>query len=107
MTSVYNGQFYGNILVVGCTGCGEMTFLEKLGLNIFFGDILNTQWISVIEIDKQREVEIQSYFSNETEVYAAKEQDELDSLIETFKLRSREESDDNNIVKIGSTHYYG
>ena len=42
MTSVYNGQFYGNILVVGCTGCGETTFLEKLGLNNFFGDILNT-----------------------------------------------------------------
>ena len=42
MTPIYNGQFYGNILVVGCTGCGEMTFLEKLGLNIFFGDILNT-----------------------------------------------------------------
>ena len=67
-------------------------------MNNFFGDILKTEWISSIEIDQQREAEIQYYFSNETEVHVAKEQDELDSLIETFKLRSREETtDDNNV----------
>ena len=98
MTSIYNGQFYGNILVVGRTGCGKTTFLEKLGLNNFFGNIIKTEWISGIEIDKQREAEIQSYFSNETEVHVAKEQDELDSLTETVKLRSREESNDNDNV---------
>ena len=98
MTSIYNGQFYGNILVVGRTGCGKTTFLEKLGLNNFFGNIIKTEWISGIEIDKQREAEIQSYFSNETEVHVAKGQDELDSLIETFKLRSRKESNDNDNV---------
>ena len=41
---------------------------------------------------------IQSYFSNETEVHVAKEPDELDSLIETFKLRSHEEIIDKNTV---------
>ena len=90
--------FYGNVLVVGWTGCGKTTFLEKLGVNNFFGKIIKTEWISGIDINKQREAEIQSYFSNETEVHVAKEQDELDSLIETFKLRSREESDDSNIL---------
>ena len=98
MTSIYNGQFYGKILVVGRTGCGKTTFLEKLGLNNFFGNIIKTEWISGIAIDKQREAKIQSYFSNETEVHVAKEQDELDSLIETFKLRSRKESNDNDNV---------
>ena len=33
MTSVYNGQFYGNILVVGRTNCSKTTFIDKLGLN--------------------------------------------------------------------------
>ena len=61
MTSVDNGQFYGNILVVGRTNCGEATFIEKLGLNNFFGDIIKTEWMSGIDIDKQREAEIQSY----------------------------------------------
>ena len=46
MTSIYNGQFYGNLLVVGRTGCGKTTFFEKLGLNNFFGDITKTEWIS-------------------------------------------------------------
>ena len=39
MTSIYNGQFSGNVLVVGRTGCGKTTFLEKLGVNNFFGNI--------------------------------------------------------------------
>ena len=97
MTSIYNGQFYGNVLVVGRTGCGKTTFLEKLGLNNFFGNIIKTEWISGIDIDKKREAEIQSYFSNETEVHVAQERDVLESLIEIFKLRSREDTTDNNV----------
>ena len=50
MTSTYNGQFRGNILVVGRTGCGKTTFL---GLNNFFGNIIKTEWISGIDIDKK------------------------------------------------------
>ena len=95
MASVYNGQFYGNILVVGRTNYDKTTFIEKLGLNNFFGDIIKTEWISGIDIDKQREAEIQSYFKNETEVHIAQEQDKLDSLIETFKQRSHENSSHN------------
>ena len=99
MSSIYDGQFYGDILVVGRTGCGKTTFLEKLGLNNFFGNILKTEWISGTDIDKKREVEIQSCFSNKTDVHIAKEQDELDSLNETFKLQSREETVDNSNCK--------
>ena len=72
MSSIYDGQFYGNILVVGRTGCGKTTFLEKLGLNNFFGKTVKAEWISGIDIDKKRDAEIQSYFSNETEVHVAK-----------------------------------
>ena len=85
MTSIYDGHFSGNVLVVGRPGCGKTTFLEKL-VNNFFGDTKKTEWISGIDTDKQREAEIQSYFNNDTEVQIAKEQDELDSLTETFKL---------------------
>ena len=46
MTSIYNEQFMGNILVVGRTNCGKTTFIEKLELNNFFGNILKTEWVS-------------------------------------------------------------
>ena len=104
MTSIYDGQFYGNVLVVGRTGCGKTTFLEKLGINNFFGDIKKTEWISGIDIDKRREAEIKSYFNTEIEVHIAKEQDELDSLIETFKLQSREVSDDRSREESDENH---
>ena len=96
MTSVYNGQFLRNILVVGRTNCGKTTFIKKLGLNNFFGDIVKTEWVSGIVIDKKREAEIQSYFRNETEVHIAQDQDQLDSLNDTFKQRSHEKYDDNS-----------
>ena len=97
MTSIYDGQFGGNILVVGRTGCGKTTFLEKLGINKFFGNLVKTEWISRIDIDKKREAKIQSCFSNQTEVHIAKERDELDSLIETFKLRTHDIPDENDV----------
>ena len=53
-------------------GCGKATFLEKLGLNNFFGKLVKTEWISGIDIDEKREAEIQSSFSNKTEVHIAK-----------------------------------
>ena len=99
MTSIYNGQFMGNILIVGRTNCGKTTFIEneKLGLNNFFGNIVKTEWVSGIVIDKKREAEIQSYFKNETEVHIAQDQDKLDSLTDTFKQRSHENYDNSNV----------
>ena len=53
----------------------------------------------VLTLIKKKEAEIQSYFSNKTEVHVAKEQGELDSLIETFKIRSQEDiTDSNNVI---------
>ena len=99
MTSIYNGQFSGKIFVVGKTACGKTTFLEKLGINNFFGNLVKTEWISVMDIDDKREAKIQSCFSNKTEIHIAKEPDELDSFIETLKFRTRDIVDDNDDVK--------
>ena len=92
MTYVYDGQFKGNILVVGKSGCGKTTFLET-----FFRDLVKTEWISGIDIDQKRKAKIQSCFSNETKVHVAKEPDELDLLIETFRLRMHDVPDKNGM----------
>ena len=100
MTSIYDGQFGGNILVVSRTGCGKTTFLEKLRINKFFGNLVKPEWISRIGVDKKREAKIQYCFRNETEVHIAKEPDELDSLIETFKLRTHDTPDENVVTSL-------
>ena len=46
---------------------------------------------------KRRKAKIQSCFSNEAEVHIAKEPDELDSLIEKFKLRTHDIPDENDV----------
>ena len=97
MNDIYNGQFNGNILLVGRTGCGKTTFFEKLALNKFFGEIVKTEWVSGIETDASREVEIQSCFNNETEVHIATEKDELDALIDNFKLKAQENDDKDSV----------
>ena len=33
---IYDGQFRGNFLIVGRTGCGKPTFIQKLATNYFF-----------------------------------------------------------------------
>ena len=94
---IYNGQFNGNILVIGRSGCGKTTFLEKLALNNFFGDLVKTEWVSGIEIDKKREAEIQSCFKNQTAIYTALDKSELDILIDKFKLIAEQENDNVNL----------
>ena len=88
--TIYDGQFRGNILVVGRTGCGKTYFLQKLGLNNFFGKIVKTKWVSGIEMSEAREAKIQSCFSNEVEFHYAPDVDSLKLLIETFKLRTED-----------------
>ena len=60
MTSIYDGQFRGNIPVVGRTRCRKTTFLEKLGIHDLLGNLVKTQWISGTDIDEKRKAKIQS-----------------------------------------------
>ena len=86
--SIYDWQFCRNIFVVGNTACGKAHFLQKLELNKFFGKLVKTEWVTAIEIDEQREAETQSCFSNKVEFPT--KPDDLVSLIENFKLRTRD-----------------
>ena len=72
------------------------TFSQKLGLNTFFGKKVKTEWVTSIEIDEQREAEIQFYFSNKVEFHLATPPDELVSLLEKLKLRTRDITNNKN-----------
>ena len=89
MTSyVYYGIFYGNILVVGRTGCGKTRFVQKLTVNSFFWDLVKVEWVSYVKLDKRREAEIQSCFSCELEFHYPKNKENFENLLQDFKIKS-------------------
>ena len=75
-------------MTVGKTGCGKTHFVQKLGLNNFFGKIVKTEWVSFISLSKSREAEIQSCLNSKVEFHHVQDIDDLKELIETFKLRT-------------------
>ena len=93
--SICDGQFCGNILVIGKTG--KTYFVQKLWLNKFFGNSVKAEWVTGIEADEQREAEIQSCFINKVEFHLAIEPDELVSLIQQFKLRNIDTTNNENV----------
>ena len=61
----YDEKFQGNILVVGRTGCGKTTFIQKLGKNKLFGDkITDVFWVSKIVLTTERENFIRDSFED-------------------------------------------
>ena len=90
MSSIYNGEFSGNVLVVGKTGCRKTYFPQKLGLNKFYGKLVITEWVSSMNTDEERKAETPSCFTNKVEFHSAKELDEFIDLIEKCKLRTRD-----------------
>ena len=95
---VYDGKFSDNILIVGRTECGKTTFVQKLALNNFFGDLKKVKWVSGIRLNKRREAEIESNFSCEVKFSYPIDEDELSDKLEEFKLES--ESENNNIINV-------
>ena len=62
---IYNGEFEGNILVVGRTGCGKTTFVQNLAKNKMFGNLKEVISDSKILLSKEREDQIKECFADE------------------------------------------
>lgn len=53
----YDGSFDGNILIVGRTGCGKITFIQKIAQNKMFGkDIMFFGFQKFILVLKEKKV---------------------------------------------------
>ena len=83
--SVYDGTFSGNIVIVGKTACGQTYFTQKLALNNFFGELKKVKWVFYIELNSEREAEIESCFSCSVEFHHPKELEKFNDLLEVFK----------------------
>ena len=52
---VCDGNFRGNILVVGRTDCGKTTFVQRLAVNNIFGKLGKAGLVLEIRLSKQCE----------------------------------------------------
>ena len=66
---IYDGQFRGNILVLGRTDSGKTHFRQQLAFNGIFGNLEKTFWVSGIILSDTRKAQIQSCFSNDIEFF--------------------------------------
>ena len=82
----YDGRFFGNILVVGQTCCGKTSFVQNLGKNKIFGDIKTLDWISKLELSKDREQQIRKTFCYASvDFYYPDDIYEFETVLETLK----------------------
>ena len=81
----YDGKISGNILVLGSTGRGKTSVVQRLGWNGMFGELQKVHWISKVELSKRREVEIESCFSAEVEFYNPQEEYKLEKTFRDLK----------------------
>ena len=103
-TYTYDGQFTGNILKLGRTGCGKTTFIQKLGSSkLFRNKITDVYWISKIILSPEREQAIKESFIDQKVHFSYPEDlDDFNYLIENFTQNKSEyiENDLGEEIKI-------
>ena len=97
---IYDGKFQGNILIVGRTGCGKATFIQKLGKIRMFGEeITDVFWVSKIRLTKERERAIgDSFEGQEVHFSYTRDIDNFDYLIDNFAQDKSEYVDDDTTM---------
>ena len=68
------------------TGCGKTSFAQSLRNKIFGSNLLSVDWVSKINLTKNREDEIRQCFTNtNVDFHNPNDVEELNFLIETFQ----------------------
>lgn len=82
--------------MTGKTNCGESTFVQKLGINNFFSKPLKVECISYIQVNKNRDAEIQTCFLCLVQFHYPRSLEDLNDIIEDLKniSTSRDEQND-------------
>ena len=86
-STIYDGQFRGNVLIVGKTGCRKTYFVQKLAVNKRLGKIVKAEWISSIQRSKTREAKIQSCFDCDLSFHYLQNLETFTDSLEDFNLK--------------------
>lgn len=92
---IYDGQFRGNILVLGRTYSGKTYFIQQLAINSFFGHLTKAYYVTGIILSDTRKAQIEACFDCTVEFIAVKDEEDLNDVLEHFK-EVNEDSDETN-----------
>ena len=81
----------------------ERHFTQKLAVNNYFGKFKRVKWVSYIDLDEEREVEIESFFSCDVDFQHPKSIEQFEDLLEVFKAHSRTVKRNNNDNNVSSS----
>ena len=90
---VYDATFIGKKLIVGRTGCRKTYFTQKLAVNRFFGRLKMAEWVSYIDLSREREAEIDSCFFCKAKFHYPKSFEQCDNSLETFSTCSKRQKE--------------
>ena len=93
----YSSALDGNIMVLGKTGSGKTSLVQRWGLNGFF-KIKKVYWISSLELDENRKTDIDSSFSQEVVFTVTPNVQVLERVIHELKIiaeQKQQESESN------------
>ena len=83
---MYDSTFNENMIVVGQTRFGKISFEQKLGKNKMFSSIDSVDWISKIELSKAREHQIgKSFCYASVEFHYPNDVGEFEMILELLK----------------------
>ena len=86
---VYDVNITGNVLIVRRTGCRKTYFMQKLAVNKFFGNLRRIEWVSHIDLDEEREAEVEYCFSCDVGFHYTKSIEQFEGTLEVFNGHSR------------------
>ena len=97
---IYDGKFDGNIIIVGWTGCGKTTFIQKLGKNKMFGEeILEVFWVLKINLSEEKEESIRASFEDQNVYFHyPSDLEDFNFLISDFTQKKSSYTDKNNVL---------
>ena len=95
----YEATFTNNILVLGQIGSGKTSFVQSLGKNKIFSSNLSVNWVSKINLTKNRDDEIRRFTFTNVDFLYPNDVEEINLLIETFQKETydKEEKADSKI----------
>ena len=102
----YSSSLYGNIMILGKTGSGKTSLVQRWGLNGFF-KVNKVYWISSLELDENRKTEIDSSFNQDVVFTVAPNVTILEKVIHELKIIAEQKQQERETESFDERDFIG